>query len=665
MMMWIARVLARLVNVRVERLEFRLIDVKDEQGTLWRLRIAFEHLAEYQRLALASPVFTDLSKRTPLRDRQLMFLAKNLVAGGFQEPLSVWRSLYLVHVCEWKLRALGMPVSGKVLFLERFPWVGVVGTYAAGRGLAVIAVWPWHRVMSQALRLARHGGVAFRRIFALFNRRYSANTSSPSAAIRSLPSQPVSTSRSAPCVAVPYYGQFNLDRPELYSDLFFWQQSQLPASSVLVLFSLPQDPLDDGKLSELTRHGFQSLALNAQAVRASVAEGYPDQDLVGRAWNLCRTAAYFFEGRETAWLKGQLLDYTWQYKYWRRLFKTRNVKIFTSWYKYDANHLPLADALSDLGGVMAIHQRAYESHPSAELTLGVDVMFGFSKASAEVERRSNSAIPYYVMAGYLGDHRFPLLRAEAQKTRAALQARGARHILAFFDENTIDDSRWYTGHELIRDDYTFLLEKVLVDPAFGLLLKPKVPRTLRKRLGPVAELLARAEATGRCYVFETGVLHSSFPPAVAAMAADIAVHQELWVATAGLEAALAGVPTLLLDRDGWSSSPLYKMGEGGRVGGVVFHDWPSLWRTCQEHWSRPGGIPGLGDWSILLDELDPFRDGRAAERMGTYLKWLTEGFNAGMPRATVLSDAAERYCRAWGRDKIIEIKPAIPYPSAA
>ena len=27
-----------------------------------------------------------------------------------------------------------------------------------------------------------------------------------------------------------------------------------------------------------------------------------------------------------------------------------------------------------------------------------------------------------------------------------------------------------------------------------------------------------------------------------------------------------------------------------------------------------------------MDMLDPFRDGCAAERMGTYLKWLMEGF---------------------------------------
>ena len=66
----------------------------------------------------------------------------------------------------------------------------------------------------------------------------------------------------------------------------------------------------------------------------------------------------------------------------------------------------------------------------------------------------------------------------------------------------------------------------------------------------------------------------------------------------------------------------------------------------------------------MLDELDPFRDGRAAERMGTYLQWLLEGFAAGLHRDTVMADAAERYAAQWGRDMIVNIgtteRPAAP-----
>ena len=134
-------------------------------------------------------------------------------------------------------------------------------------------------------------------------------------------------------------------------------------------------------------------------------------------------------------------------------------------------------------------------------------------------------------------------------------------------------------------------------------------------------------------------MQSSYPPAVAALAADIAVHGYISTVTAGMESALAGTPTLLLDREGWSVSSLYNLG----VGRVVFKDWDDLWKACQEHWQTEQGIPGLGDWSSMMNDFDPFRDGRAAERMGTYLNWILGGFKAKLPRETILADAAERY----------------------
>ncbi len=274
-----------------------------------------------------------------------------------------------------------------------------------------------------------------------------------------------------------------------------------------------------------------------------------------------------------------------------------------------------------------------------------------------METKSTSEIRYHVTTGYLGDHRFPMLRNIAQLTRQKLEQHGAKRILAYFDENTADDSRWSAGHQSVRRDYSFLLSKVIEEPWLGLVIKPKNPRSLRGRLGPVAELLNQAEETGRCVGHEGGAIQGSHTPAEAALAADVAIHGHLYAASAGLDAALAGVPTLLFDGEGWPVSPLYQLG----VDRVVFNDWDSLWEACSTHWSTEGGIPEFGDWSPMLDEIDPFRDGRAAERMGTYLKWLIDDFKDGLDRDTAMAQAAERYCQAWGQDKITEVnvKPRV------
>ena len=57
----------------------------------------------------------------------------------------------------------------------------------------------------------------------------------------------------------------------------------------------------------------------------------------------------------------------------------------------------------------------------------------------------------------------------------------------------------------------------------------------------------------------------------------------------------------------------------------------------------------------MLEELDPFRDGRAAERMGEYIRWLIEGYQYGLGRDMIMANAAERYCNQWGADKITEV----------
>ena len=85
---------------------------------------------------------------------------------------------------------------------------------------------------------------------------------------------------------------------------------------------------------------------------------------------------------------------------------------------------------------------------------------------------------------------------------------------------------------------------------------------------------------------------------------------------------------------------------------VIFQSYNILWDTLLEHWKLQQGIPGLGDWSQLLDELDPFRDGKAAERMGNYLNWMIQGFEEGLDKEVIMADAAERYSLQWGADKI-------------
>jgi hypothetical protein len=175
---------------------------------------------------------------------------------------------------------------------------------------------------------------------------------------------------------------------------------------------------------------------------------------------------------------------------------------------------------------------------------------------------------------------------------------------------------------------------------------------LRKRLGSVEKLLSKAEATGRCYIYETSGRHTtSAPPVLAGLSADLCIHGHLSAGTAALECALEGLPTLLIDREGTPASKLNELPEGK----VVFKDWSSTIDAMMEHFNTPEGISGFGDWSSIIDDLDLFRDGLATKRIGDYLHWLLQGYEQGLDKESIMENAAARYRKQWGDDKVLSV----------
>jgi len=642
------------MGVAVERLDFRLVDIKDEQGLLIQLRISFQDLAQVQREAITSPEFQQMVDEQSSSDLMRLFLAKSIAGSPLSQQGSMSHFLFLVQVCAWKLRQDRGQDKTPVLFAERRPWMAALEKYAGNNRVSILSVRPSFGLREAILgktpsglmsvfRILRHDH-SFSRILSMAKGLVSR------APVKSVASPEVSGNKqgkSSPRLAVEYYGNLNLNEPERHSDLFFWQQSPIEGKDVLVTFAIPRTPLDSAKLEELEAHGMQAVALHPAATTIPTVPVFlppkrPRGNALGPNSN---------QSLNARWIHERYLDYKNLRSLWSDIFSASDVKVWTTWYKYDASHCAVADAIKDLGGISTVYQRAFESFPSPETTIGADIVFGFSPKVADVERQSGSLVKYHVATGYIGDHRTELLREQSNAVYEKLKNRGAQHILAYTDENSSSFSRWSADHLFTQQNYQFLLEKVLNEPWLGLVIKPKVPNTLRMRLGPINELLERAEATGRCHLFDQGDFLGSRPPAEAALAADIAIHGHLCAATAGMEAALAGVPTLLIDREGWSVSPLYRLGEGQ----VVFTEWEHLWTACLRHWASPLGTPGFGDWSPMLEELDPFRDGGAAKRMGTYIHWLLEGFNAGLDREATMADAAQRYCDIWGNDKVTEM----------
>jgi hypothetical protein len=92
------------------------------------------------------------------------------------------------------------------------------------------------------------------------------------------------------------------------------------------------------------------------------------------------------------------------------------------------------------------------------------------------------------------------------------------------------------------------------------------------------------------------------------------------------------LPTLLVDREGAPFSKLSELPQGK----VVFKNWPERIEAVMDHFPTPTGIPSFGDWSNIIQELDPFRNGHAAQQMVPYLYRLIQGFDQGFDREKVM-----------------------------
>ncbi len=628
-------------NIPVDILEFRLVDVRDEQGNLMRLRIAYQDLAEIQKLIIDRADFQAFIRQQPVRDINLdLFLAKQTTAFTFLDRKTLWRLLQLIHVVLWKMKS-GHAEARPVLFAVKRFWRKEIEQYAAPLHLEI----RWVRTFQFKVKEFLINIFGESRLKAFYYRLHVFTDLDYKNKKAKESLQPKQCSK----LWVEYNGHLNLDKPECFSDLFFFQGAKFSFQDVVMSFSIASDPLNQEKWGLLKAKGIEAVALTPAAAQIKECSFFfPSLKKMDRLGFECPRK--ISEDREAAhWLTKQSRYFLQTRQDWVDFIQKFDIKLYASWFKYDNRHTVITSALRATGGISTVYQRAFEEFPSPETTTCADVFFGFSKWGVRLEEMARSQIKYYVITGYSGDHRYPYLKEFSSRIRKQLSDRGAKRVIAYFDEGSHEDSRWHTGHEFMREHYKFLLEKVIATPWLGIILKPKTPSTLRKRLGEIAGLLKEAEHSGRCVVFEQGRIAGDYPPSAAALGADVAVHGHLCASSAGLDAFLAGVPTLLMDREGWPRSALYKLG----VGKVVFNDWAHLFRTCEEHWQRE--IPGFGDWSSMINELDPFRDGKAAERVGTYMQWLMDGFKQGLSRDQNLERAAQWYGEQWGKDKIYSI----------
>jgi hypothetical protein len=608
---------ASLISAR--RLEFRMIDVRNSDGILARLRIAIQDCFEFSNAIDAQlEQYLRHADKNLSRTEEREFLSKKLMSVSIPESSSLARALYLVNVvCHRFPTRLD---ETTILFINNRPWSEQIAEYASWYSIRLVLLknplLDRHQIKNLFVKILKHRmpwllSISLRVRFGLWRRS--------------------SQGRGGKLVVFGPRGIPNLLENGEYSDLPLVKAASFPLEKLVV----PCAPYYKGVLrrSGVKFVDIRSIKANyrrrSSSDRIEVLKGLPERKII----------------------KETLNEYDQLRRYWQGFFNFHDIRLFLSSHKYNSEHIAMTAAIRSLGGVGAINQYTFDGYKNLECRTVADVLFAFSNFSVALEKSLQSGISYSVVTGIpsnpiggRGLEQMSLIRKNIMKA-------GAKKLLLIIDENSTDDARWHTGHEYQRENYQYALQAVLNSPWLGAVFKPKAPTTLRKRLGEVNELLVAAEKTGRCIVLDGAAgLYSSVSIGLASQAADLCIHGHLCAATAAIECVLAGKPTLLVDREYTPFSKLYEL----PVGRVIFRDWESALATVLEHFQTEGGVSGLGQWGEFINELDPFQDGNASFRMGTFLKEILIGFENNRDRDVVLADIAERYAIKWGKDTIIE-----------
>ena len=600
-------------HISISKLNFKLKDIVDSNGELVRIRLNRKDLFYIQNKILKSNSYKNLKHETWNQDRILDYINKGLVKGGIYDKLSLSRTLFMIEVLNYNNKLSN--ISDSALIFENRPWIEIL-LEESNKYKINLYIYPQNFNFKKFI--LKKLIIKFPELYGLAkNLKYQKN---------------INESNKIYKLLVQGRGDFSLINDGYHSDFFWLMNSSFSKNNLAYMISSQEErshltPLgvycisESTKLSEIKRENY---------IKPIVSK------------NNSNKIEYNF-------IRDTLSEYSTKRDFWRSIFATHNIKIFFTWYKYENEHIEIADAISSLGGISAVWQMAFDGYPTIESSIFADVSFIQSNFSHQIDCQNGSKTKYEIITGYPKDYAASKLKDEAIELRKKMQSNGAKKIIFVIDENSIDDSRWHTGHELQRENYYYILDEVIKNPWLGVVFKPKHARNLRERLGEVSVLLSKAESTGRCFIYEKSNRHStSAPPLLAGLTADICIHSHLSGGTAALECVLEGLPTLLIDREGCPNSKLYEL----PVGKVIFKNWPDTIKAIMNHFSTPNGIPGFGDWSSIIDQLDPFRDGKAAYRMGTYLQWLMEGFESGKDKELNLKDATDKYKKTWGADKV-------------
>jgi hypothetical protein len=459
-----------------------------------------------------------------------------------------------------------------------------------------------------------------------------------------------------PMIGVPYSGTgitFNLKERCAFPFLLW---DKLPFDRIIMIFGRTDVPIDDSGMKLLkekkitllsyvvSRHFTKYMPIYLPSLRQSRLIIKCIMNIIsGCVSEICRNGS---QGFITV---NSVLKFIVLYARAYDFYENCNIKVVIDRNDVGLTSIPEHCALSVLGGIRVSFQISNFIMPDVVLATGADVMFTFGPYYNKTFIDSGSTNKVFLSSGYVTDYAIYSVRDNSKNIRSNIEKNGARFIACYLDENSSDDRWSIIRNKTSMSVYKGLLDIVIRDETFGLICSPKRPNDLLKRMPELKNVMEHAKQTGRC-VFMDGIHRTRYYPTEPAQAADLSIVLLLG-GTAGLECLLSGVRTVYLDLEGCNSYPEYLQDYNKNV----FTGIESLVYGISEYRKNISGTDLIENRTLVpfLDEREPFRDGKASERIAFFLKGLLTAYEHDITQNEVLQQNVQHYINQYG-NKVVQ-----------
>ena len=316
---------------------------------------------------------------------------------------------------------------------------------------------------------------------------------------------------------------------------------------------------------------------------------------------------------DTIYLKIMFEKFFIKKEIWKHIFKKLNAKTYLSSQFMNKDSIPTASALNELNGTSIFYSTSYYERADPSQRFICDIYLSPGANTVNNIDEKFTYFKFLLQFGYTNSYKINLMEKNAIKIRKSLLDNNVKKIISFYDQGELKNDMFSMGYLSSLEGYKFLLNKLLENKWLGLIIKPKKPGLLKYKLSKINNLLNECLLTNRLVIISEGsgrhVKNFDHPPCESAMAADLAIHDTMAAATAGIEAYLSNTKTIFFDRYNFFDSRFYKNTQK-----IVYQDWDKLWNDTLAFFE--GKNNNFGTWDKeIIEQIDIFRDNESDKRI--------------------------------------------------